>query len=197
MVCGDTSSSRPSLGISHPLRKTRAKLGSEAEVDPLKRTQNCPRNQKPRKKPPSPQDLQKTKIDPPKRTQKLDSRRQERSGHDDGQDKVATREGKKKEKTTPLITSFTAINESNDENENKTEDSTGTISPLLNDSKPELYDDHNKPTRAETQYAIVAKDEGVEISEESEEDVEVEPVNNQVVETSVVHSELDYDQEEV
>ena len=36
----------------------------------------------------------------------------------------------------------------------------------------------------------------MEISEESEEDVEVEPVNNQVVETSVVHSELDYDQEE-
>ena len=67
----------------------------------------------------------------------------------------------------------------------------------LKDSKPKLYDDRSKTTRAGTQYAVVAKDEGVEISEESEEDVEVEPVNNQVVETSVVHSELDYDQEEV
>jgi hypothetical protein len=131
---------------------------------------------------------------------KLDSRRRERSGHEDGQEKVATTEGKKKEKPSPLITLFTAINESNgenDENKNKTEESTGTISPLWKDSKPELYDDHNKPTRAETQYAIVAKDEGVEISEESEKDIEVEPVVNQVVETSAVHSELDYDQEEI
>ena len=69
------------------------------------------------------EELERSKL------QKLDSRRRERSGHDDGQDKVATKEGKKKEKTIPLITSFTAINESNDENENKTEDSTGTISP--------------------------------------------------------------------
>jgi hypothetical protein len=37
----------------------------------------------------------------------------------------------------------------------------------------------------------------VEISEESEEEIEVKPVDNQVVETSVVHSELDYEQEEV
>ena len=43
----------------------------------------------------------------------------------------------------------------------------------------------------------MAKDEGVEISEESEKDIEVEPVDKQVVETSAVHSELDYDQEEV
>ena len=43
----------------------------------------------------------------------------------------------------------------------------------------------------------MAKEEGVEISEESEGDIEVEPVANQMVEISAVHSELDYDQEEV
>ena len=130
---------------------------------------------------------------------KLESRRRERSGHDDGQDKIATEERKRKEKPPPLITSFKAINESNDEN--KTEESTGAISPLWKDTNLELYDDHTKPTkpipRVRTQYADVAQDEGVEISEESEKDVEVEPVGNQVVETSAVHSEFDYDQEEV
>ena len=79
--------------------------------------------------------------------------------------------------------------------------STGAISPLWKDTNLELYDDHTKPTkpipRVRTQYADVAQDEGVEISEESEKDVEVEPVGNQVVETSAVHSEFDYDQEEV
>ena len=35
------------------------------------------------------------------------------------------------------------------------------------------------------------------MSEESEKDIEVKPVVNQVIETSAVHSELDYDQEEV
>ena len=55
----------------------------------------------------------------------------------------------------------------------------------------------NSTTITTNQYAIVAKDAGVEISEESEGDIEVEPVANQVVEISAVHSELDYDQEEV
>ena len=75
---------------------------------------------------------------------KLDSRRCERSSHEDGQEKVATREGKKKEKPSLLITSFTAINESKDENENKTEESMGEITPLWKDTKPELYNDHIK-----------------------------------------------------
>ena len=63
--------------------------------------------------------------------------------------------------------------------------------------RPVPWKPYIKPTRAKTQYAIVAQDEGVEMSEESEKDIEVKPVVNQVIETSAVHSELDYDQEEV
>ena len=65
----------------------------------------------------------------------LESRRPERSGHDDGQDKIATEERKRKEKPPPLITSFKAINKSNDENKNKTEVD-GSHQPTLERYKP-------------------------------------------------------------
>ena len=44
---------------------------------------------------------------------KLEARRRERSGHDNGQDKIAAEDKKRKEKPPPLITSFKAVNESN------------------------------------------------------------------------------------
>ena len=164
------------------------------KADHRKRTPTCPKNQKnenetPKSSKPSrsqrtldwetpKEELERSKL------HKLDSRRRERSRQEKGQDKADAGWAKKKEKITLLITSFTAINESNDENENKTEESTGTVSPHR-DSKPKSKDDRSKTTRSGTQYAVVARDEGVDISEESEEEVKVEPVDNQVVESSV------------
>ena len=74
---------------------------------------------------------------------KLEARRRERSGHDNGQGKIAAEVKKRKEKPPPLITSFKVVNKSN--GENKAEESAGAISSLWKETNPELYDDHTRP----------------------------------------------------
>ena len=119
---------------------------------------------------------------------RLETRRSEKSGHENAQNKGS-------EVQTPKISPFRAINEEN--GERKTEESTGDISPLWKDTMPHLYSDPVQPsTSAKTDKKNKRVAAGGE--EEEIEEVEVFYKEPEIVQIdSEIHSELDFDDDEV
>ena len=116
---------------------------------------------------------------------RLETRRSEKSGHENAQNKGS-------EVQTPKISPFRAINEEN--GERKTEESTGDISPLWKDTMPHLYND---PVQPSTSVKTDGKNERAAAGGEEEEE-EIEEVEPEIVQIdSEIHSELDFDNDEV
>ena len=119
---------------------------------------------------------------------RLETRRSEKSGHENAQNKGS-------EVETPKISPFRAINEEN--GERKAEESTGDISPLWKDTMPHLYSD---PVQPSTSAKTDEKNERVAAGGEEEEieEVEVFYKEPEIVQIdSEIHSELDFDDDEV
>ena len=116
---------------------------------------------------------------------RLETRRREKSGHENAQNKGS-------EVETPKISPFRAINEEN--GERKAEESTGDISPLWKDTMPHLYND---PVQPSTSVKTNGKNERAAAGGEEEEE-EIEEVEPEIVQIdSEINSELDFDDDEV
>ena len=115
---------------------------------------------------------------------RLETRRSEKSGHENAQNKGS-------EVETPKISPFRAINEEN--GERKAEESTGDISPLWKDTMPHLYND---PVQPSTSVKTDGKNERAAAGGEEEEE-EIEEVEPEIVQIdSEIHSELDFDDDD-